>query len=233
MNIVKRWDEIADIWEKKMGDDGDLVHQLLINPVVFEFIEKVFKQHNTVIDIGCGNGYLIPKLEEFSLSVYGLDFSKNMLKYAEKRISNPDRLIHLNVEKPDKLILNKFLQKFDIAIANFLLDSLKNLEKAIATINMILKKDGYLIVSIAHPWFYIEHGNFLKDPSYLKEGKYYVKLNSLNFYLPYYFRRLETYFTTFRKHQFEFIEIKEPVKPNVFPKPIIISFLLQKIRDLK
>lgn len=43
---------------------------------------EIITQKGTVLDIGCGPGYLLKKLEKYNIPLTGCDISKNMLKIA-------------------------------------------------------------------------------------------------------------------------------------------------------
>ena len=50
----KRWEEIVDFWDKGIGEEGDVRHKLVINPIVFEFLGDMTGK--LVLDAGCEMG---------------------------------------------------------------------------------------------------------------------------------------------------------------------------------
>lgn len=63
-------------------------------PEIKRFISKICKG-KTVLDLGCGTGFYIRLLSQYSSYVVGLDISKNMLGYAKAKIfrNNVDFII--------------------------------------------------------------------------------------------------------------------------------------------
>ena len=83
MNQEKVWDDIAPKWNK---------FRVRTSPSVEKFLEN---KKGKILDLGCGSGRSF--INNKNLEFYGVDFSKEMLKYAK--------------EKSDKLKLNVTLTK--------------------------------------------------------------------------------------------------------------------------
>ena len=66
------WDKIANRWE-----------EFRKNPIL-EVQDFLKKQKGRVLDMGCGTGRNF--IKDKNLEIYGLDFSKGMLKHAEEKI---------------------------------------------------------------------------------------------------------------------------------------------------
>jgi len=79
-NQEKVWDIIAIKWNECRQDP------------VPEAIEFMKKQKGKILDLGCGSGRNFIKLKQ--KKVYGLDFSKEILKYAKQKSDN----LNLNAE---------------------------------------------------------------------------------------------------------------------------------------
>lgn len=62
-----------------------------INEVIFECLEKINSDKFNIIDLGCGEGYYLTNLKNYleekniKASYYGLDVSKEAVKYASKK----------------------------------------------------------------------------------------------------------------------------------------------------
>src|SRR3989344_1327210 len=68
------------------------------------------KKHTELLDVGCGTGVILQHFKNQGISVTGIDFSKEALKYCRKRGLTSVRQV--NLEKP----LPK-MKQFDIIIA--------------------------------------------------------------------------------------------------------------------
>src|SRR2546428_10285714 len=80
------WNRVADDWRKQVGDDGDGNRILNSDPVLWAFAGDV--SGLTVLDAGCGTGYLSKKLRDHGALVTGIDFSERMIEIA--RATHPE-----------------------------------------------------------------------------------------------------------------------------------------------
>jgi 2-polyprenyl-3-methyl-5-hydroxy-6-metoxy-1,4-benzoquinol methylase len=71
------WNRVADDWRIQVGDDGDGNRILNSDPVLWAFAGDV--NGRTVLDAGCGTGYLSKKLRDRGALVTGIDFSERMI----------------------------------------------------------------------------------------------------------------------------------------------------------
>ncbi len=54
--VRKNWDEMAAWYDEKQGDEGDLWHRTLVDPVLLRVVGNVAGLQ--LSDLGCGNGHL-------------------------------------------------------------------------------------------------------------------------------------------------------------------------------
>ncbi|QKQ99136.1 class I SAM-dependent methyltransferase [Metallosphaera tengchongensis] len=54
------------------------------------FIPKLLRGDEIVVDMGCGPGYYCPELEKYSSKLYCVDFNKEALDIAKTRIKKPN-----------------------------------------------------------------------------------------------------------------------------------------------
>jgi 2-polyprenyl-3-methyl-5-hydroxy-6-metoxy-1,4-benzoquinol methylase len=71
------WNHVADDWRIQVGADGDDNRQLNSDPILWQFAGDV--NGLTVLDAGCGTGYLSKKLCDQGALVTGIDFSERMI----------------------------------------------------------------------------------------------------------------------------------------------------------
>ncbi|CAF1647155.1 unnamed protein product, partial [Didymodactylos carnosus] len=95
--VEQRWNEHASKWNKWIGDDGDSNRQESSDPYLWKYVGDI--KGLTVLDAGCGNGYLLVKLiEKGVFRAIGVDLSSNMIEIATQNI---DRLIKTDKTKPE------------------------------------------------------------------------------------------------------------------------------------
>ena len=112
-----------------------------------EFIKKIIKKEDKIIDIGCGTGIHASLLEEDGFNIDGLDISKEMLELAKTRIKgnlyNQD-ILDMNINNKYDVIISMF------AVLNHLTD-LEELKRALINLKKILQADGKIIIDLHNP----------------------------------------------------------------------------------
>ena len=74
------WTRVADDWQIQVGHEGDRNRILNSYPVLWQFAGDVVGL--TVLDAGCGTGYLSRKLHDQGARITGVDFSERMIEIA-------------------------------------------------------------------------------------------------------------------------------------------------------
>lgn len=76
------------------GDDWEFVNEI-------DKFASQLKKGSTVLDLGCGSGYITNYLSSLNLNAIGIDFSKEMIKIAKKNYPKLEFLLvdFVNIEK--------------------------------------------------------------------------------------------------------------------------------------
>jgi SAM-dependent methyltransferase len=148
----------------------------IYTPALFGLLKNI--KGKTILDLGCGSGYIAKELGRKGAKVFAIDNSKEWIKLCEEENKNSKNVKCLLVDATNLSVFKK--KKFDIIIANmvFLNISSKNLlEKIFKEISMVLKKNGIFIFSDWHPVSIMisnlktrRKTNLLPNFSYFKEG---------------------------------------------------------------
>ena len=114
----------------------------------FEFIKKLVRSGDSVLDLGCGNGRFYQYLHDKKIKYLGVDVSKKLISKAKKL--NPAALF-----KAVDILNFKSQEKYDLILMVAVLhhipsDGLR--KKILENIRGILKKDGILVVSCWNLW---------------------------------------------------------------------------------
>ena len=185
-------------------------------PVVIKFIEKYKpkKSKIKVLDFGCGTGSFCNHLKERGFDVFGIDFSKEMIKIAQK---NSEKDIEYHVGSQN--ILKSFNNKFDIIVSIMVFQFIKNIESLTQLIFNVLTKNGIIIFAVINP-VYINRC--------IQEKKRYKNLDktgSIVFMefdkdkvLKAFLRTEKEYRKQFEQADFTFLNKYYPLFPNHFDK---------------
>jgi ubiquinone/menaquinone biosynthesis C-methylase UbiE len=144
------WEELADWYDQKQGETGDLWHRALIDPVLLRLVGDV--QGKDLLDLGCGNGYLARKIARHGARVTAVDSSRRMIENAQHH--DPENELKILYFEAGANRID-FLQggSFDTVYANMSLMDIEDAEGAISQVSRVLRISGKFIASISHPCF--------------------------------------------------------------------------------
>jgi ubiquinone/menaquinone biosynthesis C-methylase UbiE len=147
---LKDWEELADWYDKKQGETGDLWHRALIDPTLLKVIGNC--KGKDVLDLGCGNGYLSRRLARTGAKVTAVDDSRRMIRNAQAH--DPKNSLGVRYVRAQASRLTMFpAAKFDLVFANMSLDDIEDAENAVKEVSRVLRSGGRFVASISHPCF--------------------------------------------------------------------------------
>ncbi len=140
------WDEVAEDWDIQVGTEGDSNRVLNSDPVLWSFAGDV--RGLSVLDAGCGTGYLSGKLHQKGASVIGVDFSGCMIAAARKNHPGLD----FRVDSCSTLETVE-TGSIDLIVSNYVLMDTPDLESSVGSFHRVLRNDGVVIAVFSHPCF--------------------------------------------------------------------------------
>jgi SAM-dependent methyltransferase len=148
------WDANAEIWNARMGDEGNDFFKLLQWPVIVSFLDP--QPADRILDVACGNGLTSRKLAQFGATVTAFDFSAELIKLAQNR-QNPGMYINYHVlDATNESALVETLSPhapFDSALSNMALFDIAEIEPLFRALRGLLKPGGIFVFSLTHPAF--------------------------------------------------------------------------------
>lgn len=148
--ISEAWDRVADEWTRHYGEHGDINRRYIIDPVIFKLLGSV--DGRSMLDAGCGNGYLCRLLAKKGAKMVGVDVSRRLVEIAKQKEKETPLGIAYYEGSLSRLVMLKD-ETFDVAVSNLVLMDLPDLGKAVKELYRVLKRNGRLIFSIMHPCF--------------------------------------------------------------------------------
>lgn len=151
------WEANAEVWDAKMGDEGNDFFQILQWPVLTEFLEVEswprLSAPPRVLDIACGNGLTSRKLAELGANVTAFDFSANLIELAKTRPQAARIAYHVVDATDENALLGLGRSAFDSALCNMALFDMAEIEPLFRTLPQLLKPCGSFVFSMTHPAF--------------------------------------------------------------------------------
>jgi SAM-dependent methyltransferase len=140
------WNRVAEDWRRQVGEEGDANRILNSDPVLWAFAGDV--KGRTVLDAGCGTGYLSKKLHDRGARVIGMDFAERMITIA--RAHHPDLDFRVDSCATLRTLTDAH---FDLVIANYVLMDTPDLQGTLHAFHRVLKPDGMAVLIFSHPCF--------------------------------------------------------------------------------
>ena len=140
------------------------LQKYLIERFFEKFVETVkFSQINSVLDVGCGEGFTINRLKKAKVgkSIEGIEYSETAIAIAKK--IHPD----LEIIKGDIYKLPYRANSFDLVVCTEVLEHLEYPRKGLRELIRVSGK--YVLLSVPNePWFRL--GNFLRGKNLSRWG---------------------------------------------------------------
>lgn len=213
------WDRLAEAYDRLQGETGDPYRRLVVDPALFELLGEI--DHRTLLDAGCGNGYVANILRQKGGKVTACDRSGALIAAARRRF--PEMQF-------DEADLTKALpyadRSFEIILSHLVFQDLADLTKPLTEFRRLLKPAGRLVLSITHPSFaypatrcvrtlldrLLRQRSKLVVDKYDMEGPVQAIVPGLNDPTIRYHRRLATYLRVFRGAGWQLTDLAEPIE---------------------
>lgn len=143
------WGGVADRWHKGLEERADSYHASVVAPNLLRVLKPV--KGMSVLDIGCGDGFVTREIAAMGADVVGTDISPEMVQLAQKAAAPNERYVAAPAEK---LSFAKDAS-FDAATIVLALQNIEHLAVALAEAARVLRVGGRLLIVLNHPAFRI------------------------------------------------------------------------------
>lgn len=147
-------------FKKKYSQD-----EIKFNELNFKLANLFFKKnHKSILDVGCGEGYLLKFFNRRNYKCYGVDYSTYGIKNQNPKLLKKIEFMNCDVIEDD-YFMNK---QFDIIFLMNIAEHVPNFKFLIKKIYKKLKKNGLLFIRVPNEYDII-HNKFLKNNNLKKE----------------------------------------------------------------
>ncbi len=200
-NIVDSWLDNAKPWVTAIRENEIDSRVLITNKAITDVILR--KSPKTVLDVGCGEGWLARELNKTGIKVLGIDIIPELVASATKEGGGVFKVVSYQ-----DLIKGAIKDKFDVIVCNFSLLGKESVNEVFKYIPCKLNSGGFFIVQTIHP--VVACGDFKYIDGWRK-GSWVGFNNSFTNPAPWYFRTLETWKNLFLHNGFALNKVIEPV----------------------
>ena len=200
LKIIESWKTNVTPWVSAIRNN-EIESRLLItnNAIINAVIESEAK---SVLDVGCGEGWLVRELETLGIFSLGVDVVPEFIDSAIEE--GKGRFKTIPYENLSYKTLN---EKFDVVVCNFSLLGKESVIDLFENIPFLLNEGGSFIIQTIHPVVGCGDREY-KDG--WREGSWVGFSEKFKDPAPWYFRTLETWKQLFINNGFNSNKIIEP-----------------------
>lgn len=212
--IIDSWHKNAAPWIVAIQE-----HQIESRRLVTDrsIIDAVFSRDGkTVLDLGCGEGWLTRELVSLGMDVLGTDIVPELIEQAQTFDTGRFKLASYQ-----EIAAGKLSEKFDVVVANFSLLGDESVKDLFRSIPSLLNPHGTFIIQTLHP---IIATSDLPYVDGWRQSSWAGFSEDFTDPSPWYFRTVATWIELYISHGLTIVEVREPINPQT-GKPVATIFI--------
>ncbi len=210
--VRREFDRYANEYhEKRLDPKKSPFNYYIENPVMERILKPIVKGRKS-LELGCGTGIFLKKVQSWGGEVDGVDISEKQIEIARRE--NPDAKFYVC----DVDYLKTSFGKYDIVYSSLMLHYLDDLDKLFFNVARALKDFGRFVFSFHHPFSEIMDEVKVKNKVYNVPKNYFTtrryRWGMIGMQLHSYHHTFEQITQSMKKHGFLIEEILEPQAPE-------------------
>ncbi len=207
-NIIDSWHKNARPWTAAVREGSIESRRLVTDKAIVDAVLR--HSPGSVLDIGCGEGWLLRALAPSVHRLVGVDVVPELVDRATELgggtflLHSYEALADLSQSPPS------LAERFDVAVCNFSLIGKESVEGLFRSVASYLNPDAVFIVQTLHP-------AFVADQPYVdgwREGSWAGFDSGFSDPAPWYFRTLASWISLFEESGLRLLAIEEPIHPR-------------------
>ena len=214
--IVDSWRKNASPWTIAVRENQIASRTLVTNRAIVDAV--LSRSPRTVLDIGCGEGWLARALAEHGVSAVGVDVVPALIEQARKAGGGEFR-----ISSYEDIAAGRLDVSVDLVVANFSLIGKESVEGVVRRAPSLLNSGGSLVIQTLHPVA------SCGDESYAdgwRTGSWAGFSEEFSDPAPWYFRTMESWESLLADSGFRILEAREPAHPET-GKPASVIFIAE------
>lgn len=215
--IVDAWTRNASPWTAAIRENRITSRTLATNQAIVDAV--LSRSPRMVLDIGCGEGWLVRALAERGVHAIGLDVAPGLIEQARLAGGGDFRVASYEQIATGELDPGRV----DVAVANFSLIGKESVDAVVQRVPRLLNPGGSLVIQTVHTL--VACG----DASYVdgwREGFWPTSSEAFSAPAPWYFRTIESWVRLIVESGFRLTEMREPLHPST-QRPASVIFVAE------
>ncbi|UZE20096.1 class I SAM-dependent methyltransferase [Pseudomonas sp. B21-054] len=210
--LLQSWQHNAQSWIEAVRS-GALESRIKVTDQAI-LLAVLGRQPKRVLDLGCGEGWLLRALAERAIEAVGVDGDATLVDAARAAGSSQVHVANYEALAQAKVDIGR---DYDLICANFALLH-QDIIPLLAAMNALLAPGGALVIQTLHPWS-VAAGNYQdgwREETFAGfQGQWQP--------MPWYFRTLSSWFNALEMAGFRLAGLQEPQHPQ---SPVPQSLLM-------
>lgn len=202
--ILSSWQTNAAPWITTVREARIESRRLVTDQAMLDAIAA--RRPRTVLDLGCGEGWLCRALRDCGIATWGMDATAGLVESAQ--LADPDGdyqcldYASLIEATPQRMV--------DLVACNFSLFGAEELGRLLGALPGLLEQSGHLLIQTLHPHVACADGPYVDG---WREGSWAGFDAAFRDPAPWYFRTLESWVRLLGESGFAIDEVLEPLHP--------------------
>lgn len=159
--LAHQWDRLAALRSEQIWGGLDSSYLQTLAPLALEL--AAIQPLDSVLDVGCGVGYLTGKVRQEARDVVGIDISSQCLAEAKAHVPEGS-FVHASLE--DFAASRIGIEQFSVVLASMVLMDTPLLDSFLRAAYAVMSPGGRFIATIAHPYFWPRYWGYEADPRF-------------------------------------------------------------------
>lgn len=211
--IISSWSKNVLAWTDAVRLGQIESRKLVTDRAVVEAVLEAAPR--TVLDIGCGEGWLVRALAAQGIRAVGIDAVADLVMQARGAGGE------FQIASYEDIAAGRLDLRVDLAVCNFALLGKESVEGLLHALPSLLHPGGQLIVQTLHPL--VACGDAAYADGW-REGSWSGFSADFTDPAPWYFRTLESWIRLFHSHGLQLRQLREPLHP-LTRKPVSVIFV--------
>ncbi|MEO8998935.1 MAG: methyltransferase domain-containing protein [Rhodanobacter sp.] len=214
--IVDSWRRNAAPWTAAVRERQIESRRLVTDQAIIE--ATLSRSPRSVLDLGCGEGWLARALAVNGIRVIGIDAIPTLIEQARQAGGGDFRVMTY-----EDVVAGKLSEPVDLVVCNFSLLGNESVAGLFRIFHTLLNPRGSLLVQTLHPR--AACGDHPCQDGW-RAGSWEGFNADFDDPAPWYFRTLESWIRLFAEHGFQRLELREPRHPQT-RQPASVIFMAQ------